>query len=588
MKMKKYLLPILIALCLVLSGCEEGNKPAAGVDSEKAMENFLNKLDEGNYVMEAKDYLRTTVSSKDQVVFEYAEDMYTDFAVMSLNSEVFQGVLDGDKVDEIRFVCDGQAIDAAKKKLPNAWIDLSDGNIWNLFYNIQEEPLKFVSYDDSLKQNVLALVGYGENLLRLMHEVYLELDSEDPSTARIQAEMDEDMVARISPDDVDIQITFGSAQSNPAADAWLNNPSYPEARDGWNETDEFIFNSVFLPGYGLEAIPFPTSSSYALTVDEENFVMDDEVYIRDSHASKQDIADYAAKLIAEGFSEVKETAEDGSEKTYYRKLLREAYKCYSSICLEYNDGMDLTAKKYYDCPAYDNLDDINKVIKAAAYPELEDSENFTSYLAKDKANEMTESWLCFFSYDLGLYVDIDYQDYEETMNYLKAYEETLAGEGFTPVKAEDEDEADYYASPNGFCSFRYNFAEDGKVSLLFKSEKYISPSEAEKMIADAGFPKVGLSEPITCRDLREFRKIRYGTDMKAYITVSQEYESAEKAEAFLSGLEAALNKDGFDRENPDVVGSLKQIVIYNEAKGMYVGIDYFPEQAQVNLDFVAE
>ena len=108
------------------------------------------------------------------------------------------------------------------------------------------------------------------------------------------------------------------------------------------------------------------------------------------------------------------------------------------------------------------------------------------------------------------------------------------------------------------------------------------------MIADAGFPKVGLSEPITCRDLREFRKIRYGTDMKAYITVSQEYESAEKAEAFLSGLEAALNKDGFDRENPDVVGSLKQIVIYNEAKGMYVGIDYFPEQAQVNLDFVAE
>jgi len=108
------------------------------------------------------------------------------------------------------------------------------------------------------------------------------------------------------------------------------------------------------------------------------------------------------------------------------------------------------------------------------------------------------------------------------------------------------------------------------------------------MVRDAGFPTISLSEPITCRDLRTFEKVRYGRDRKATFTVSQEFESAEKAEAFLAALEEALNAEGFDRENPDVVGSLKQIVIYNPEKEMFVGIDYFPEQASVNLDFVAE
>ncbi|MBQ6663857.1 MAG: hypothetical protein IJM69_09990, partial [Firmicutes bacterium] len=59
------------------------------------------------------------------------------------------------------------------------------------------------------------------------------------------------------------------------------------------------------------------------------------------------------------------------------------------------------------------------------------------------------------------------------------------------------------------------------------------------------------------------------------------------AEAFLSSYEEALNAVGFDRENPAVVGSNKQIAIYNEEAGMLVGVDFFPEEAIVNLDFVS-
>ncbi|MBR4462557.1 MAG: hypothetical protein IKS51_08270 [Erysipelotrichaceae bacterium] len=587
MKAKKIVLAALLALCLILAGCQTSPKE---VDSEEAMNNFLKKLDEGNYTLEVKDYLKATASSKDQVTFEYVEDIYNDFVAMSVNDEVFQGFLNGDQLEDVKFLGEGTALEAAGSKLPNGWLDLADGNIWNLFYNIQEDPLKFVSYDDVLKQSVISLVGYSDNALRLMHEVYLVLDKENPTTARIQAEMDEDLVARVSYDDVDVEIKFGKTSSNPLADAWMKDPVYPEARSAWNDTDEFIFNSVFLPEYGLEAIPFPDFASYALMVDGENFVWDDEVSIRDSHASEQDMADYVSKLLQNGFSEVKETAEDGAVKTCYRKMLREAFDCYSSIELEYDNGVNLTAKKYYDCPEYDMLDEINEAIAKIGYPALPDSENFTSYHGIDRANEMTESWLYFFHYDLGLYADIGFNDKAETEAYLKAYEETLLDNGFTPNKGgeDEEEEAEYYQSENGFYSFRYSFTDDNVLNLLFKSEKYISAEEAKTMIVEAGFPKIDLHDPITCRDLVLFRKIRYGTDMKAYITVSQTFESAEEAEAFLDAYETALNEAGFDRVNPENVGSLKAIAIANEDLSMYVGIDYFPDDALVNFEFSAD
>ena len=71
------------------SASSEDGRSAAEI-SEAAMDNFLAKVEEGNYVIESAGFLKTTVASEDQVTFEYAEDMYNDFAVMSVNNEVFQ------------------------------------------------------------------------------------------------------------------------------------------------------------------------------------------------------------------------------------------------------------------------------------------------------------------------------------------------------------------------------------------------------------------------------------------------------------------------------------------------------------------
>ena len=56
MKAKKFLLILCLVLCVVLTGCQTSPKE---VDSEKAMNNFIQKLDEGNYTVEVKDYLKS-------------------------------------------------------------------------------------------------------------------------------------------------------------------------------------------------------------------------------------------------------------------------------------------------------------------------------------------------------------------------------------------------------------------------------------------------------------------------------------------------------------------------------------------------
>ena len=610
MKFKKSLFGLLV-LPMVLTACSQSepattDQESAGKEtaeetaaaemspaeiSEQAMENFLNKLSEGNYTVQSEDYLKTSVYSTDQVWFDYAEDVYKDFAVMSIDNEVFQGYLGDDGISIVEFLGEGTAMSAAESRLPNYWMsdEASEGNIYNLFYNQQDEPLTFVSYEDIVKQSAITFAGYGDSAMRLMEEVYLEMDDVDPSTVHLKAVVNDDLVARIYYDDIDVVIQFGDAQSNAGVEEWMKNPVYPEARKDWDDIDEFILNSVFLPEYGREAVPFPTFASYAMVMDQENFLWDDAVYIRDSHATEKDMQDYIDLLKEEGFTEAEETDEEGNTKTVYRRILREEFKCYSSIDLEYDNGVDLTAEKYYDFPVYDNIDDINSRITELGFTALPSELKYDAISGVDRANERTESWLYFYTYDASLYVDIDFGDADEMKASLDDYTDALLEAGFTPVQGAD-DEIDHYDSPNGFSNFRYQFSDDDTVTLLYRAEKYISPEEAETLISQAGFPAVSLKEPISCRDLTRFEKVQYGRDMTAYITVSQTFDTVEEADEFLEQYEEKLNAAGFDRENPSVAGTNKAIAIYNEDKGMTVGIDFFEQNggALVNMEFQAD
>ncbi len=603
MKVFQTLSASILMASLFLAGCSGNTGPQTNTDepanemtnaeiSEKAMDNFLAKISEGNYTMDVAGHLKTSAYSKDLVWFDYPDDAYTDFAVMSVKGEVFQGYLEEGSLDEVRFVGEGTALEAASPRLLNHWLDVSEGNIYNLFYNQQDEPLTFVSYEDAVKESLVSFAGYSNNALRLMEEVYLEMDDMDPKEVHVKAVVNEDVVARVNYDDIDIVVTFGDAADNEAAEAWMKSPVYPEARTDWNETDEFVLNSVFLPEYGRAAVPFPAFASYAMALDEENFVMDDTVYLRDSHASEKDMADYIDLLLKEGFSEAED--EDGTK--VYRRILREDYRCYSSIELDYDNGVNMAARKFYDFPVYEDLEAVNQFITGLGYNALPESENFTSVRGVDHACEMTESWLYFFDYDAGLYVDADFKDKAEAEAYIKDYEKGLADAGFVAVKGEEDDvegeeaDAERYESEDGTSSFRYMFLDDDTVSMLFKAERYISADEAEQLISAAGFPAIDLSEPITCRDLKRFYKAQYGLDLNAFLSLSQEFETVEAAETFLSAYEERLNDAGYGRVSPEEAGTRKQIAIYNEEEERSVCLDFFEQNggAFVSFDFRAD
>ena len=569
-------------------------EPSAADISERAMDNFLVKILEGDYTIDDGAFLRTTVHSKDLVCFDYADDMYDDLVYMSVGNETFRAVRTEDGLGEVSYVKEGQAINAVSKRLINCWMDedVSEGNIYNLFYNLTDDPLKFVSYEDAVKRSLLSFAGYGETVLPSMEEVYLVLDDEDPSEAHLRCVVKDDPAARIYIDDIDVAVTFGGTGGDPEAAKWMEEPDYPEARTGWTDSDIFIFNSVFLPGYGEDAVPFPEFASYALVNDEENFVMDDAVFLRDPHASEEDMAAYARALLDAGFTEVRETGEDGTETVRYIRMLREEALCYSSISLEYDDGVNITAKKYYDLLVHEDAGEINEMLAAFGYPELPESSAVKALKAADRKYEQTESWLYFFDYDRLLYVDVEYDDHDAVTAWLQDYAEAAVEAGFRPSADADEEEDDavIYVSENGFRSFRYHFEPDGALTLLFKSERYISAQEASEMIAAAGFPEIELKDYISCRDLKTFEKLMYGLDLRAFIAVSQSIADIDEAGAFFDAYEAALNEAGFDRENPSVAGTTKQIAFVSADGTMTVGIDVCEQEegAAIYFDFRAD
>ena len=165
---KAKILSLILAACLLLVCGPFAAIRAAGAEAEAvgeispdtAMENFVSKLTQGNYVIDAEGYLKTTVVSPEQVLFTHsAESMSDDYAFVTLDGETFEGVLDEGGLSDVIFVSNGSAVEALGALLPNGWITVSEGNMFNLFYNNVDNPLEFTSKEESVKLTLLSLGG---------------------------------------------------------------------------------------------------------------------------------------------------------------------------------------------------------------------------------------------------------------------------------------------------------------------------------------------------------------------------------------------------------------------------------------------
>ena len=131
MKMLKNLLKVLMAvlICVSCFACTDNGDKEPEPDltpaelSEKAMDNFVRKLEKGNYVVSGGEKAEIHVVSPEQAYINYPQyDGVLSYVFMTLKNETFTSdVYDDEKIQDVSFVSTDNVIDYLGDMLPNSW-----------------------------------------------------------------------------------------------------------------------------------------------------------------------------------------------------------------------------------------------------------------------------------------------------------------------------------------------------------------------------------------------------------------------------------------------------------------------------------
>ena len=600
----KRLFALLLAVCLLIGCCACGapgnanntndgsNTNNINIDdltpaeiSELAMNNFIKKLQAGNYVVGNPKNVVTNAVSPEQVYFVYPHEGYpTVYAYMTLKGETFAALIEDDEMGDIEFIAVGNAIDSVEGLVPNNWISITNGNLFELFYNSVDKPLEFTSNDENVKYTLCCLGGYGQIAMEQMEEVHMTFDSVDPASVRFTAAIPD--YGTYYFDDLDLTIKFGEAEAESHIEAWLKSPVYPKVRTAWTSRDASDMDLVFMRGYGRDTVPFPGFASYALIFDSKAYDEFLGMRLSDAHATEQNVEEYKSLLLSSGYKEAQETQEDGSTVTVYRKLLREKYRAYAELYPHYDDGFVMEGMMYYDEPSYEGLAAISEVLQQHGFAALDETDLFEGWNATDQAASRTEGFAYFFDYDLYMPFVLSFSDAEAAKAYWDDYGSRLLEMGFTESFAAGENIREF-KTPDGGRIFRSTFNDDS-VILEFKSESKLSAETVNSIVAGYGIPGADLTGNVEGRDQSKYRyEISGFTGL--FITATQQFESSAKAEAFLDDYAARLQDAGYEMTDPQKVASVRQFLFLNLEEAKYVGFDYYPGEggASVLFEFFA-
>ena len=612
MKKTKIIIALLLVLCVLFVCCACGadnNSNGSGnandsnnsnnvepkePDAATAMENFVKKLQAGNYVVDSGKSARTTAFSPELVYIDY-DHAYASvtYAFITLNNETFGIDYYNEEYDEVAYVSTGNALDALEQVLPNYWIKISNGNMWELFYNDPEDPLHFTSKDETVKTTLLTLGNYNASTLYYMQDVNMYFDAEDPTIVRFTAKMDQPG-GMVQYDDLDLTLEFGAGKSDARAEAWLKSPVYPHIRTSWTKNDVAMFDAVFMRDYGTKSVPFPKFTSYAMVLDESMFTSMRSLRLTDAHATEKDVEDYKAQLLEAGFVKAQGESFAGEPAEVYRLLLREKYRSYAQLYPYYDKdkGFVLEARRYNENPTYSTLAEVSEVVQKFGFAPIPDTDVFTAItFASDICGEQVESYDYYFDYDLYLPVRFEYNDIDKVREFLEAYGAGLAAYGFKPEREPGNYGCRYY-SANSFNVFWFEFTElekEGEAYLVFKDEKSLTPEEALAALRAHNIPEVEIFGDIGCRD---FTKYRYEEDgfIGLVLELYQPYDDIKKVDAFLDSYVEKLLDLGYLPIDPSRFNSYKNYLYYNEDLLKYVAFSVSQDVdggAQIAYDFVS-
>ena len=564
------------------------------VDSEVAINNFLDKLFEFNYSIEAEDFLKISIFSEDLIYFDFVD--YYDEVYATVNTdETFRCVIKGE--NKISFFNEGTAAEVLFTYLPNYWESYANYNIWNILTNSVENPLEFTFANDAYIKEIVGstYLGIGQTAIAGIKEMMLYLNDENPTSATISVKYVDN--GQLSPKEETrtLTITFGIEKTETLpVDEWINNPNreYPQAKTAWDEEDEACFSVAFNQGYDVDALmPFPTFATYSFILDSESLYYNGILEFRDKNATLSDAQAYANSLSTTyGFIKETETDMYGNTKEAYHKQIDDfgnGYYAYSSIYVEYDEGVNITTRKYYNHKDYEGLDSLNTLVTEKNFPTFDSSTDIISINTTDFTYEYIEGWANLFTYDLVIDVLVEFKDEADINSYIMAYINKLTTNNFVYNEATSSAAYESEAYKNTL-----RFMIDNQSCTLWmqiKSEKFITDDEISSMLVASRFPAMDLSEiDSICKNITPLYRILYGQTHNNVYLISLTFETLEERNAFLDDyIDDKCNKAGFEFVSPNYARvPHKTLAYYNATEKLILCFNYPEDSLQVSLHLI--
>ena len=554
------------------SSSSESSSSEQKSDTQKAIDNFIAKIKDGNYTITAPN-LVTSVYSKDLMMLEYDESVQgaKDEGVMSVNNETFKLNLENAKLfDYLLFVDKGQAINVLDSLNLNYWINHGDFTDFWKHDEQATDPFRLYSTSKDVKKSIGQFYVIGELAVGTISNMVMEFDSVDVNTATITAKY----VPGGKAEDIRIDITFGDAKYDQRLVDWINDPNrqYPKdvGKTGWTTIIDTLIASETMSSNIKKYVPLAPFASYAVICNDATFLTDGYVMIHDYHATRANVDDYTAILEDSGFYKI---TMDGTD--WYRMHLRSKednpdFEVFDDISVSYDDGLTIIINAYYNRQTMHSFDTLNTYLKAKGFAELPaSSEAITEFEIINSPFEAQEDLMYLCNYDFVGRVILHYEDKDAMQQYINDYSAALEAKGFTLNETVSELRYDY-ANLSSAKMFKCYDNEDGTFTLWFNNEVYLDPNTVLTEINEI-FHEITMDNLSFVRDNRTYQRLKKGETWTHYYDVGYVFPDSDTAKAFFEAYDELYSTSPDYKKNE---GWQKNFPVYDKNDGNQVSYTY--------------
>ena len=555
MKKLNTLFTAALLLSGVLVGCNQsGDTPLT--PSEKVMNTFISKIQNGGYTI-SSDKATFSVYSKDMMMVEYAKTTTgaKDYAAMSIYNdeynayETFQVALgaSGDIFKYVIFKDKGRMVDVMSNQLLNYWITATDGNSWEAWHSVPDNPLLYKTSSMVVIKSIQGFYTMATSDLSKISNIELEFTSDKIEEAHLTFDITS---GTLEPEEVDITLTFGGEiKYDQRIVDWMNNSDreYPASiATGWTSTYEALINERLRTAYFAKYVPLIPFASYAtIPVDKYLLDLDGFARVHDYHAKESDMQAYADVLLENGFKPFEEKGPNCYYKHMRTKADDPAFMVYSMISMSYDDGLNIDYTGYYNRQYLTSLDELNSIITPRFFPEFEESDAITGFNGFNSPLEASEGVVYFNNFETdGLYY-FQYEDADAIDAYIADYESKLSEAGF--VKSEDvytDDHFDLITSEGQATILIYPKA-DGVVHMKIGFTRFMNKLIVLDTLNKLGFPEISGEHISYAKDVTFYTDhTGTGGNWAIFWEICFQFDSADEATTFFNNYETAIKNSG--------------------------------------------